>query len=249
MRFQDKVVVITGASSGIGADCARSFAREGAKVVVVGRDPERTAAVAEEVNALTGSTANITDSAACRELVNSIIDAGGRLDVLVNNAGAIVRKDTADTTDEEWRNLMAINLDAPFFMAREAIKTMRNTGGGAIVNLSSTCGLVGCKDLMAYCTSKGGIIQMTQSMALDCATDGIRVNAVCPGAVDTPMLFSKHEVKPTKAQMQEVQVETVPMQRWAQTREVVDAIMFLASEQASYITGTHLSVDGGYTSQ
>jgi len=249
MRFQEKVVVITGASSGIGAACARSFSCEGAKVVVVGRDPGRTAAVAKEVNALTWSTANITDPDACRELVRGVIDAGGRLDVLVNNAGTIVRKDTVDTTDEEWRHLMAINLDAPFFMAREAIKVMRKNGSGAIVNLSSTCGLVGCKGLMAYGTSKGGIIQMTQSMALDCATDGIRVNAVCPGAVDTSMLFSKHEVPPTREQMQKVQVETVPMQRWASTEEVVHAIMFLASDEASYTTGTFLTVDGGYTCQ
>ena len=249
MRFQGNVVVITGASSGIGAACARSFSKEGAKVVVVGRDPERTAAMAKEVNALTWATSNITDPDACRELVRSILDAGGRLDVLINNAGTIIRKDTADTTDEEWRQLMAINLDAPFFMAREAIKVMRKLGSGAIVNLSSTCGLVGCKGLMAYSTSKGAIIQMTQSMALDCATDGIRVNAVCPGAVDTPMLFSKHEMTPTREQMQKIQVETVPMQRWAYTEEVVQAIMFLASDQASHTTGTFLTVDGGYTCQ
>lgn len=249
MRFKQKVVVITGASSGIGAACARSFAGEGARVVVVGRDRQRTASVAKEVNALIGSTADITDPDACRELVRSILDAGGRLDVLINNAGTIIRRDTVDTTDEQWRHLMAINLDAPFFMAREAIKAMRKSGGGAIVNLSSTCGLVGCKGLMAYSASKGAIIQMTQSMALDCATDGIRVNAVCPGAVDTPMLFSKHGMTPTREQMQKKQVETVPMQRWASTQEVVLAIAFLASDEAGYITGSHLSVDGGYTCQ
>ncbi|MEJ2171014.1 MAG: SDR family NAD(P)-dependent oxidoreductase [Desulfobacterales bacterium] len=248
-RFQGKVVAITGASSGIGAACARSFSNEGAKVVVVGRDRQRTAAVAQEVNALTWATSNITDPNACRKLVQTILDAGGRLDVLINNAGTIIRKDTADTTDEQWRQLMAINLDAPFFMAREAIKVMRRQGSGAIVNLSSTCGLVGCKGLMAYSTSKGAIIQMTQSMALDCAVDGIRVNAVCPGAVDTPMLFSKHEMPPTREQMQKVQVETVPMQRWASTEEVVQAIMFMASDQATYTTGAFLSVDGGYTCQ
>ena len=249
MRFQGKVVLITGASSGIGAACARSFSSEGARVVVVGRDHQRTEAVATEVGALTWSTADITDPDACRELVRSVVDAGGRLDVLINNAGTIVRKDTADTTDEEWRSLMAINLDAPFFMAREAIKAMRKSGSGAIVNLSSTCGLVGSKGLMAYCTSKGGIIQMTQSMALDCATDGIRVNAVCPGSVDTPMLFSKHETTPTRDQMMKRLVDAVPMQRWATTDEVVSAILFFASDEAGFITGTHLSVDGGYTAR
>jgi len=114
---------------------------------------------------------------------------------------------------------------------------------------AASCGLVGCKGLMAYSTSKGAIIQMTQSTALDCARDGIRVNAVCPGAVDTPMLFSKHEPPPTREQMQKVQVETVPMQRWAATEEVVQAIMFMASDQATYTTGTFLTVDGGYTCQ
>jgi NAD(P)-dependent dehydrogenase (short-subunit alcohol dehydrogenase family) len=126
---------------------------------------------------------------------------------------------------------------------------MRRRRSGAIVNLSSTCGLVGCKGLTAYCTTKGALIQMTRSMALDCAADGVRVNAVCPGAVDTPMLFSAHKQTPSRSEMEAIQAQTVPMGRMATPQEVVQAALFLASKDAAYITGAHLSVDGGYTAQ
>jgi len=115
--------------------------------------------------------------------------------------------------------------------------------------VSSTCGLVGCQGLTAYCTTKGALIQMTQAMALDVAADGIRVNAVCPGATDTPMLFSAHRRVPSRDDMDRVQTETVPMQRMARPEEVVSAILYLASGAASYITGAHLAVDGGYTAR
>ena len=249
MRFQDRVVIVTGGSSGIGAATAAAFVREGARVCITGRDPERTESVARELGAVDFGLGDICDPDYCREYVRETAQREGRLDVLVNNAGTIVREDAADTTDDQWRNTMGVNVNAVFYMSREALRVMRAQKSGSIVNLSSTCGLVGSRGLTAYCASKGAVSLMTQAMALDCASDGIRVNAVCPGATDTPMLFSAHKTRPTRVQMDELQCRTVPMQRMARPEEVVAAILFLASSDAGYITGALLPVDGGYACQ
>jgi NAD(P)-dependent dehydrogenase (short-subunit alcohol dehydrogenase family) len=249
MRFENQVVLVTGGSSGIGAVTAAAFAREGARVVITGRDADRARAVVEKGRLAHYGLGDITDPVYCARFVGEVVDRFGRIDVLVNNAGMIVREDTADTTDEQWFAIVAVNINAVFFMSREALRHMRRGRSGAIVNVSSTCGLVGCKGLAAYCTTKGALIQMTQSMALDCAADGVRVNAVCPGATDTPMLFSAHRQRPSREEMDRAQVETVPMQRMATPAEVTSAILYLASAEAGYITGAHLSVDGGYTAQ
>jgi len=249
MRFKDQVVLITGGSSGIGAAMAAAFVSEGAEVVITGRNPERTQRVAGKLGLTEFGLGDICDPAYCADFIAGVVERFGKLDVLVNNAGMILREDTVETTDDQWRQIMAINVDAVFFMSREALRHMRPRRSGAIVNLSSTCGLVGCKGLTAYCTSKGALIQMTQSMALDAAADGVRVNAVCPGSVDTPMLFSAHKKAPSRDEMEAIQAQTVPMGRMAIPQEVVSAVLFLASADAGYITGTHLSVDGGYTAQ
>jgi NAD(P)-dependent dehydrogenase (short-subunit alcohol dehydrogenase family) len=249
MRFENQVVVVTGGSSGIGAATAGAFAAEGARVVITGRNEQRTRAAVEQHALAHCGLGDITDPLYCSRFLEEVVDRFGRIDVLVNNAGMIVRQDTVDTTDEQWFEIVAVNVNAVFFMSREALRHMRRRRSGSIVNLASTCGLVGCKGLMAYCTTKGALIQMTQAMALDCAQEGIRVNAVCPGATDTPMLFSAHRSRPTRNEMRRVQEETVPMQRMAEPGEVVSAILYLASAAAGYITGTHLSVDGGYTAQ
>jgi NAD(P)-dependent dehydrogenase (short-subunit alcohol dehydrogenase family) len=249
MRFENQVVVITGGSSGIGAAAAQAFAAEGAKVVISGRNAGRTRSLVETYRLAHYGLGDITDPRYCSQFMAEVAEHFGRIDVLVNNAGTIIREDTVDTTDTQWFDIVAININAVFFMCREALRYMRRQQAGAIVNLSSTCGLVGCKGLTAYCTTKGALIQMTQAMALDCATDGIRINAVCPGATDTPMLFSAHRKRPSRQEMERVQTETVPMQRMAAPAEVVSAILYLASAEAGYITGSHLAVDGGYTAQ
>lgn len=249
MRFDNQVVIITGGSSGIGAAAASAFIREGARVAVTGRDPHRTKLIAKESGAFHYGLGNISDPLFCKEFIAQVVDKAGQLDILVNNAGTIVREDTVSTTDEQWLDTMNINVNGVFFMSREALGWMRGHGGGAVVNVSSTCGLVGSKGLTAYCASKGAVSLMTRAMALDVARDKIRVNAVCPGATDTPMLFSAHKVQPSRQEMEGVQTSAVPMGRMASPKEVVKAILFLASKEASYISGALLPVDGGYTCQ
>lgn len=249
MRFHNQVVVITGGSSGIGAAAAAAFVAEGARVVITGRDAARSRAMADRYGLVHTGLGDITDPSYCRAFVEDVVGKFGSVDVLVNNAGMIVREDTVDTTDQQWFDIVAVNVNAAFFISRETLRHMRRRKAGAIVNVSSTCGLMGCKGLTAYCTTKGALIQMTQAMALDCATDGIRVNAVCPGATDTPMLFSAHRRRPSRKTMERAQVDTVPMQRMAEPAEVVSAILYLASPEASYITGASLAVDGGYTAR
>ena len=250
MRFKDQIILLTGASGGIGRAAAACLAKEGGQLALVGRNPDRTREVARQTSAFYHSTADITRSDNCSQIIQEIVDIKGRLDVLINNAGAIVRADICDTTDEQWRAVMAINVDAPFFLAREAVKVMRECGcGGAIVNVSSINGFVGRETLMAYSTSKGAVIQMTQSMALDCAKDNIRVNAVCPGATDTAMPFSQHQQPVTREQMSQVWKDKIPLQRMGTPDEIARTIAFLASSDASYITGTSLMVDGGFTCQ
>ncbi len=249
MRFENRVVLVTGGSSGIGAAAAAAFAREGARVVITGRDPDRTERAARESGACGTWIGDISNPDMCRDAVARVIDQEGRIDVLVNNAGTIVREHAATTTDEQWLSTMAVNVNGVFFMSREVLGFMRKAGGGAIVNVSSTCGLVGTKGLTAYCASKGAVSLMTQAMALDVACEAIRVNAVCPGATDTPMLFSAHKVQPTRQEMECAQSDTVPLGRMARPEEVAEVILFLASEQASYITGALLPVDGGYCCQ
>jgi meso-butanediol dehydrogenase/(S,S)-butanediol dehydrogenase/diacetyl reductase len=250
MRFKDRVVLLTGASGGIGRATAKKIAAEGGMLALLGRDPDRTRAVAENTGAFYYSCADLSLPDACARVIEQVMAEKGHLDVLINNAGAIIRADTCDTTDEQWRSVMAINLDAPFFLSRQAVKVMRqNPRECAIVNISSINGFVGRKTLVAYAASKGALVQMTQSMALDCAEYGIRVNVVCPGATDTPMPFSQHTASVTREQVSQSLKENIPMKRMAEPDEIASVIAFLASTDASYITGASLMVDGGFTCQ
>ncbi|MEG1824064.1 MAG: SDR family oxidoreductase [Cloacibacillus sp.] len=248
MKFLNKTVLITGASGGIGRALAKGFAREGAAVALVGRDKERTAEVARCCGAVYHSTLDITDPANCKKIIQDVYKLAGGLDVLINNAGAMFRGDIADTPDEEWLKLFDINVHAVFYLSKEAIKVMREHHiKGNIVHIASNSALGGRKGHIAYATTKGAVVQMARCMALDCAVDQIRVNAVCPGATDTSMPMSKHGIEMTRERLIENCRLTIPMQRMAAPEEVVSAVLFIASEESSYITGTTLSVDGGTT--
>ncbi|MGI9306794.1 MAG: SDR family NAD(P)-dependent oxidoreductase [Gammaproteobacteria bacterium] len=248
-EWENAAAVITGAGSGVGAAVAELFAAAGAKLLLVGRDENKL----RQTRARVGDSpcecfaGDLADAGFCRAVPAKAENLFGRLDVLVNSAGVIRRGAAAHTSDEAWRETMQINLDAVFYLSRAAAEIMRRQKNGAVVNISSTLGLAGCGGLAAYCASKGGVVQLTRALALEWAAEGITVNAVCPGAIDTPMLFSGHPSGTTEEQTRAKNIALIPRGRLATAAEVARAVKFLASE--SHITGAALPVDGGYTAQ
>lgn len=252
MDFSGAAILVTGGTSGIGAAIARSFGDAGASVLLTGRDAERGGEVAADIASDGGAAeflaADITDKGACGQLVEVMLDRFARLDVLVNNAGIIHYADAVETTDDQWGDTIAVNLTAAFRMSRAAIPAMREQGGGAIVNIASDWALVGGKRAVAYCASKGGLLLMTKAMALDHAGENIRVNAVCPTDVDTPMLdYEFRTVGVDRAEGLARAGETIPIGRVGTPDDVARAVLFLSSDQASFLTGVGLPVDGGVT--
>ena len=201
-----KVAVVSGGSSGMGAAICMRFASSGATVVVGGRNPERTDAVVAGLNAA-GATAmawlgDVSGSAAADAMIAAAVQSCGGVDIVVNAAGVIHRTDALGTDDDAWHRVMSTNVDGTFFLSRAAIPALRVRGGGVIINISSTCGLVGSAGLVAYCASKGAVTNLTRAMALDHASESIRINAICPGSVDTPMLVSEHPEGRTAADVE-----------------------------------------------
>jgi NAD(P)-dependent dehydrogenase (short-subunit alcohol dehydrogenase family) len=248
MDFTGKIVLITGAASGMGAASAREFAALGAQVVIVDRDSDLAEKVAAEIGADPPIVGDVSDSAFCQRVVEKVIEKHRRLDVLINCAGIIVRADAQSTTDEEWHKIMGVNVNGVFFMSREAIGPMKKQDGGAIINFGSIWGSVGAAGVVGYCASKGAVHQITRAMALDHVKDGIRINAICPGEVDTPMLRSGRSRPLTTEDLQKL-ADTVPMGRLADPAEIAKVVVFLASDAASYVTGSMVTVDAGYTAR
>lgn len=249
MSFEGKVVLITGGASGMGAASARLFAERGAKVVIVDINGPLARSVAAEIGAGGPVTGDVSDSAFCDGAVAAALERHGRLDVLVNAAGIIFRASGEATPDEAWRRVMSVNVDGVFFMSRAAVRAMKPRGGGAIVNFGSIWGGIGSAGVAAYCASKGAVHNLTRAMALDHARDGIRINAVCPGEVNTPMLASGRAVPPTAEDLRKLGEAVVPMGRLADPREIARVVVFLASDEASYMTGSMVDVDAGYTAR
>lgn len=246
--FSGKTILVTGATSGIGAATASAFAREGARVVLSGRN----AAAGNTLRAsLDGDghlfmAADLGERNSARRLIGEVLRQVGTLDVLVNNAGVVHHSTVPQTSDSHWEETIAVNLNAVFYLCRAAIPAMIAAGGGAIVNVASTWGLVGAEQAAAYCASKGAVIQLTRSMAIDHARDGLRINAVAPGAVDTPMLEAEAaELGLNADQCREQWAAGTPDRSLASAADVADAILFLASERARHIHGSVLPVDGG----
>jgi len=247
MDFTNNVALITGAASGMGAATARLFAANGAHVVLVDRNEALANQVVQEVGTHPPVIGDVSDSAFCDQAVTTALERHGKLDILVNCAGVIVRADARGTSDEDWYRVMNVNITGTFFMCRAALEPMLIQKQGAIINFGSIWGSVGGRGHVAYCASKGAVHQLTQALALDHARDGIRINAVCPGEVDTPMMHAGRAVPPTAESLHQMADATIPMGRLAQPEEIAHVVLFLASEGASYMTGALVPVDAGYT--
>lgn len=243
-KLQDKVAIITGGASGIGAAAAELFISEGAKVVLVDLNEEKGNAFEESLKSKGAEAlfikANITSEEEVANIFAQTIEAFGKVDVVFNNAG-IGRVNPSHTLEySEWRNTVNVDLDGVFLVAREAIREMLKTGGGTIVNTASMFGLVGSPGSAAYNAAKGGVINLTRSLALEYAEQNIRVNSLCPGFIDTPII---------PAESKQALVDMTPMKRLGQSEEIAKAVLFLASDDSSFMTGNSLVIDGGYTAQ
>ena len=247
--FDGKVVLITGAAAGIGAATAKLFAARGAKVVVFDIDENGGRAAVQEIAADGGSadlyTGDVTDPAVCSAAVRRAVERFGRLDVLVNNAGGGRLVPTHQLEDAQWRQMQALNIDAVFYMSRAALRVMLDQGGGAIVNIASVHGLVGFPEHAGYTAAKGAVVNLTHALGVEYARHNIRVNAVCPGVILTPLI----ERTVTTPEAMKFLTDLHPIGRMGRPDEVARAVCFLASDEASFIVGATLTVDGGYTAQ
>ncbi len=244
-----KCAIITGGASGIGRATAELFVEEGAAVAIADINDAAGAALVEEIRNNGGKAmfvhCDVTRAEDCRRAVQRTIDQLGGLDILFNNAGVIRRADVVETSEADWDMVMAVNVKSVFLMSKFALPAMVEGGGGAIVNSASGWGLKGGGKAVSYCASKAAVVNMTRAMAIDHGPQNIRVNCVCPGDTDTALL--RAEAQQLAQSEREFMVEAAdrPMGRYGEPIEVAQAVLFLASEASSYVTGTALVVDGG----
>ncbi len=243
-RLDGKVAVVTGGASGIGEATVRRFVDEGAKVMIADLAGEAAELLATELGTSTDACQlDVTDHEAVEALMASTVDRFGSLDIVFNNAGISANAKVDAMPIDDWHRVIDVDLNAVFYGCRAAVPLMREAGGGAIVNTASISGLFGDWGLPAYNAAKAAVMNLTRSMAADHARDGIRVNAICPGAVETPMTDSLSQSRRAREQYERL----VPMARMGRPEEIASAVTFLASDEASYVTGHGLVVDGGVT--
>jgi NAD(P)-dependent dehydrogenase (short-subunit alcohol dehydrogenase family) len=253
LRLQDKVCLITGAGAGIGRATARLFAREGARLLLADIDGEAVEAVAEEARQ-TGREAvalkvDVSSGPEVAGMVAKTVETYGRLDVLVNNAGIALAANVLETEEADWDRVMAVNLRSVFLGCKHAIAVMRRQGGGTIVNMASNSASVGLRRRVAYVASKGAIAAMTRALALDHAEDGIRVNCVAPGTVDSAFFDGLYAAAEDPATLRRELAARQVINRLGLPEEIATAVLYLACDESSFAIGTMLTVDGGMTAQ
>jgi NAD(P)-dependent dehydrogenase (short-subunit alcohol dehydrogenase family) len=249
MHLKGKVALISGAASGIGRATALLFARKGAAVAVADLDEageqQVVAQISREGGRAIGVCCDVSRAADCQRAVQRTVETFGGLDILINNAGTIRRTTVLDTAEDEWDRVMAVNVKSVFLLCKYAIPVMVQAGGGAIINLGSGWGLVGGRNAVSYCASKGAVVNMTRAMALDHGEQNIRVNCICPGDTNTPLLRSEARQLGQAAEQFLAEAADRPLQRIGQPEDIAQAALYLASDASSFVTGTTLVVDGG----
>ncbi len=255
--LEKKVAFVTGAGSGIGEQIARLFAQQGARVVLADINLDAAKRVAGEIQAVGGSARtqqlDVAEESLVKAAIEQVAATEGRLDILVNNAGISHVGTILETSLEDWERVMRVNARGPFLCAREAVRQMlaQLPAGGVIINMSSVAATIGIDRRLPYCASKGAVLALTRSIAIDFATKGIRCNAICPGTVQTPFVedylarhFADHEDE-VRQQLHARQ----PIGRMGRPDEIAHAALYLASDEAAFVTGSALVIDGGWTAR
>lgn len=249
LSLENKVAVVTGAASGIGRGIAMRLAEMGAKVAALDIDEEKGKQVVTEIQASGGEAlfirCDVRHSAACHQATDAINQKWGRIDILCNCAGIAIRKSVVDLTEDEWDRALDITLKGIYLLSREVIPHMIRAGGGSIINIGSGWSLKGGPNAASYCAAKGGAVNLTRAMAIDHGRHNIRVNCICPGDIDTPMLHSECQQLGEDFQKFMQEAANRPLARIGTPEDVANAVLFLASPMSSWITGAALVVDGG----
>lgn len=248
MRLKDKVAIITGAGTGIGRACAEQFVREGARVVLMGRRSGPLEHLAKELGSTTYVVSgDVSKSADCERAVAETIAKFGTLNILVNNAGVLHVGTAESHTEAEFDETYQINVKGVWLMCKAAIPHLRRAGGGSIVNLSSVAGLMGIANRVAYGASKGAVTIMTKGMAADLAANGIRVNCICPGVVETDLVADVINKAPNPELVRKTRIALHPLGRFGDPQDIAGCAVYLASDESSWVTGAAFPIDGGYT--
>ncbi|HYA97741.1 MAG TPA: SDR family NAD(P)-dependent oxidoreductase [Methylomirabilota bacterium] len=248
-RLDGKIALVTGGGAGIGRAIALAYAREGARVAIAGRRREPLEETAKEIRAGGGKAleiaCDVVRAADAQRAVAETAKRFGGLNVLVNNAGVVSVSTIESISEQDWDRVIETNLKGPFLMSRAALPELRRAGGGAIVNIGSVLGLVGMRDRAAYCASKGGVTLLTKAMAMDHAHEKIRVNCICPSIVETDLMKKVFAQAADEAAMRRARVAQIPLGRMGAPEDVAEMAVFLASEEASWVTGAAIPLDGG----